>query len=311
MEKKKFYMPLPDCLTIMNSPIHGLGLYASLPIRANTNLGITHIKDDRFENGYSRTPLGGFFNHSPTPNCKVVYDNDFIYLETLKDLFPGDELTVTYTFYNPEKSITSEEFLTLITKECQEDGVELLISNTDKIAYPGNEGMQVSGYFCTDKQPILACAIGKPETEWYSILVHESCHKDQWKENAEVWTDIFANGGNCDKDMDEWLAGKDFPLSECVHFIRTMQHVEIDCEIRSVEKIKNMNLPIDIPSYIKAANAYLYFYSVLLSTRKWCDVPPYKVPEILELMPDRFLTPNSYNFVSPSLMELYESKCYV
>ncbi len=102
---KKYYMPLPDSLTIMKSEVHGLGLYAVSKIDAKVNLGISHIKDERFENSYSRTPLGGFFNHSETPNCEVIYDFDFIYLKTLVDIQPGEELTVHYTFYNPTKNI--------------------------------------------------------------------------------------------------------------------------------------------------------------------------------------------------------------
>ena len=54
------YKPLPDCLTIKKSPIEGLGLYASKKIRANSFIGLTHVRDKNFENGYIRTPLGGF-----------------------------------------------------------------------------------------------------------------------------------------------------------------------------------------------------------------------------------------------------------
>lgn len=98
---KSYYMPLPDCLTIKQSGIHGLGLYATKNIPAKCNLGITHVKDIRFEDGYIRTALGSFFNHSETPNCEVIYDFDFIYLKTLVDINAGEELTCFYTFYNP------------------------------------------------------------------------------------------------------------------------------------------------------------------------------------------------------------------
>jgi hypothetical protein len=96
------YKPLPDYVTINKSDIEGLGLFAKKDIEPNKRIGITHIKDYRFENGYSRTPLGGFFNHSNEPNCKVVYEDDFIYLESLKEIKEGSELTAKYTFYNPE-----------------------------------------------------------------------------------------------------------------------------------------------------------------------------------------------------------------
>ena len=69
------YKPLPDCLTIMKSPIEGLGLYATKDIKINTFIGLTHIQNENFENGYIRTPLGGFYNHSNEPNVrKVVSD---------------------------------------------------------------------------------------------------------------------------------------------------------------------------------------------------------------------------------------------
>ena len=54
------YRPLPDELTIKSSPIEGLGLFATQDIKANTFIGITHIRDEQFENKYIRTPLGGF-----------------------------------------------------------------------------------------------------------------------------------------------------------------------------------------------------------------------------------------------------------
>ena len=101
------YKPLPDSLTIKQSGINGLGLFAKEGIAQATNLGITHIKiDDKI----LRTPLGGFINHSNTPNCDKVelqangYENETFKkkwnLVTLRDVKKGEELTLRYTFYN-------------------------------------------------------------------------------------------------------------------------------------------------------------------------------------------------------------------
>ena len=69
------YRPLPKELTIKNSPIEGLGLYAKEDIKNNVFLGVTHIRDEQFENKYIRTPLGGFYNHSNNPNImRMVSD---------------------------------------------------------------------------------------------------------------------------------------------------------------------------------------------------------------------------------------------
>jgi len=109
------YKPLPSYLTIKPSKINGLGLFATKDIRKNSHLGITHIQNNTkiedtliFANGWIRTPLGGFYNHSDTPNC-VLYDSKQVakvlgiptkILMTIKDISQGEELTCTYTLYS-------------------------------------------------------------------------------------------------------------------------------------------------------------------------------------------------------------------
>jgi SET domain-containing protein len=93
------YRPLPDFLTIKTSSVNGLGLFTKKDLPEETELGITHVKDDRFENGYIRTPLGGFFNHSDDPNCEAYVDGEFIKLKTVKAVRTGDELLAYYWLY--------------------------------------------------------------------------------------------------------------------------------------------------------------------------------------------------------------------
>ena len=94
------YKPLPSFLTIKESNIHGLGLFATEDLEAGLFLGISHVKDEGFEDGYIRTPLGGFFNHSDDPNCKCVCDGDFLVLSTIRPVNAGEEITVKYWLYN-------------------------------------------------------------------------------------------------------------------------------------------------------------------------------------------------------------------
>ena len=101
------YKPLPESVTIKTSGINGLGLFADQDIKQATNLGITHIKID---DTIIRTPLGGFINHSNTPNCAKVelrangYQGETFKkkwnLVTLQDIKKGEEITLRYTFYN-------------------------------------------------------------------------------------------------------------------------------------------------------------------------------------------------------------------
>jgi len=138
------YRPLPDGLTIKNSPIEGLGLFATIDIKKNTFIGITHIRDEQFENKYIRTPLGGFYNHSnepsvirmvsdvlpklnfgdkvdPNTNTEKIKDgkNDrenmfynlseksdakYMFLVSIKDIKADEEVTANYNLYTYPKT---------------------------------------------------------------------------------------------------------------------------------------------------------------------------------------------------------------
>ena len=59
------------------------------------------LTEDHYQqNGITRTPLGGFGNHSDTPNCfkvKLEYDNSWI--GAIRDIEPNEEITWKYTLY--------------------------------------------------------------------------------------------------------------------------------------------------------------------------------------------------------------------
>jgi len=96
------YRPLPKELTIKESDIQGLGLFAVEKIKSGI-IGIGWVKHDDhvFRNGYVRTPLGGFINHSDNPNCeKQVHESvGLIWLKAMRNIESGEELTITYTLY--------------------------------------------------------------------------------------------------------------------------------------------------------------------------------------------------------------------
>ena len=99
------YRPLPPYLTVKSSEVEGIGLFAVEPIKKSTNLGISHVFDKFWENGYIRTPLGGFFNHSTTPNCKTFKEGRYLYIITITDIKEGEEITAKYTLYDPSPRV--------------------------------------------------------------------------------------------------------------------------------------------------------------------------------------------------------------
>ena len=102
------YKPLPDYITIKESPINGLGLFATEKIDAHTLIGIIHHPRKESEDEYIRTPLGGFGNHSDDPNCfKLLMEGGVWWIGASKDIEPGEELTWQYSLYfvnNEEKT---------------------------------------------------------------------------------------------------------------------------------------------------------------------------------------------------------------
>ena len=93
------YQPLKDNLTIKPSEIDRLGLFAIDDIEGGIILGVSHIEDDRFENGYIRPPLGGFVNHRGDSNTRVEYEDDIGRLVTKRKIEKGEEITTTYHLY--------------------------------------------------------------------------------------------------------------------------------------------------------------------------------------------------------------------
>lgn len=104
MIKKSEWRPLPKSLTIAQSKIEGVGLFATEVIEKGTDLGISHVQDDRFPDGFIRLPLGGFVNHHEIPNAKAVLHEDdpamgniqHIRIITTKEISIGEEVTIKY-----------------------------------------------------------------------------------------------------------------------------------------------------------------------------------------------------------------------
>ena len=104
MIKNSNWRPLPVFLTIRESKIEGLGVFAIKPLKEGTDLGMTHIFDPRFQDQYIRLPLGAFINHHEIPNCKAVFFEEdpvlgeikHIRIKALSDIQKGEEITIKY-----------------------------------------------------------------------------------------------------------------------------------------------------------------------------------------------------------------------
>lgn len=171
------------------------------------------------------------------------------------------------------------------------------------------DGLNCSGYF-SDHEPELVVACYKPVADWMRILVHETCHRDQWAENSKYWRQKV-DGYDPLIWLQEWLDGDISLRGEKLSKVLTGSAlVELDCEIRSVKKIKDYELPFDLCDYRKKANAYVWFYQCMRYTRKWYakGKAPHAVPAVWQAMPNDF--DNDYSKIPKKFKDLMLQHCF-
>jgi hypothetical protein len=171
------------------------------------------------------------------------------------------------------------------------DLVITLISNgiTVKLDYDvystyedGKQKIYCEGWF-DDKS--LICSTKHPLEFWVPVFAHEFCHYLQWKEKSSLYTKP-----KTDFIVDAFIDGKKAEKTKLERAIYKVQTMELDCEKRSVELMKNYNLPFDFDRIIQRANAYIYFYSIAIELGDWYKTSPSLIKEIVNRMPAVFLS---------------------
>lgn len=210
-----------------------------------------------------------------------------------------------------ELSKEVEDFIVKITGYAQENGITVALKHTDCVRMGV---LKVNGYFCSADMT-FAVALGrkpkpKPQNEWLSTFVHESCHMDQYLENSRAWRHTIL-GCNPSELIDLWMRGViELKPTILQQMILGVLNLELDCEQRSVKKIKKHKLPIDITEYTQKANSYVYFYHMVGQRREWYHIgtEPYNIPEVWQAMPTTFN--NYYTTLPVEYKELYLEHCF-
>lgn len=164
-----------------------------------------------------------------------------------------------------------QTFIYSLRRQAKSLGIKLIISSTKKFVSMGKDDVETSGYFdakSNEQKGILGVGTKRPISEWLPVLVHESCHMDQWNEGLPIWK----KSENMKYNMfDDWLMNKRCNKKDAYYCIDILRDIEIDCEKRSVEKIIKYDLPIDLKEYIRKANAYIFGYNWMKKSRKWIN----------------------------------------
>jgi len=202
------------------------------------------------------------------------------------------EKTLNESIELNEPNLTDEEkskinkFISDLEEKCLEHNITLFTPNTPGVLYPG-ESIQTNGYFDPEKR-ILACATGKELNQWLLILIHESSHMDQFIEKDPVFDVLLG--------LDEtfkWINGLETPdFVKIDEEIKNGIAVEVNCEKRTVEKIKKYGLEFIASAdvYTQKSNAYALFYLWMRQKRSWYKIgfEPYNIESVYTKMPKTF-----------------------
>lgn len=193
--------------------------------------------------------------------------------------------------------MTEQEFVQFVKKECKYYGVKCRIGKGVYVKF--TDGERSSGYFDDGK---LELAVGGKNPNFLSILAHEYCHMRQWVEKADVWVKT-----NEEKSYIYWAKHlKGEKVENMDYHYDLMRDLELDNEKRTVQLIKDLNLPIDVRGYTKKANAYVMFYNYMKISGKWCRIPPYTCERLMAELPDTFSM--NYSKLSKKLETIFREE---
>jgi hypothetical protein len=183
-----------------------------------------------------------------------------------------------------------------ISHKCIENKINFRLEYTNQVTV---NDIPCSGFF--DEESLVVATKKKTLQDWLDVLIHESCHLDQFVEKSPVW---------CPDDIglyivENWIQNKKITFKKATEAFHNTILLELDCEKRTVKKIKKYKLDFDLDLYIQKANVYLYGYGVSFKKKVWPN-KPYEKSFIINKMPKKFLKTEEYFNIPDHILSLYK-----
>lgn len=211
--------------------------------------------------------------------------------------------------YNDEQNERLSKFFRHVEQVAEDNDVEIVLEWNKK-----EVGEKCRGYFLeshNDEMHQLLVACDHPFESWFLVYAHESSHMDQFIEEDPLWQEGYIEDVDTNSLWNLWLKNHieldDRQLYKVIHGVRDL---ELDCEKRTIEKIKKFDLPLSEEEYAQKANAYLYTYTVAAHLRKWpkrfhC---PYDIDEVWTNLPTDL--DRDYDILPQDILDLFLEYCY-
>lgn len=201
--------------------------------------------------------------------------------------------------------MNTSEFIHQVVTDCEKNDIKIVISPKDRVYYGD---ISCNGFFeqhfpveytykhvlgeptlpidlSGNSYPLLAgCTGNKTDSEFISLLAHEYCHMQQFIEKSPLWITLDEF-----EKFEKWLGHESIDHNELITAWTKIVMLEADCEKRVVNLIADLDLPLDVNTYSRRANSYLFFYQWVLKNRKWYKTAPYEIESIVNMMPFRML----------------------
>ncbi len=183
-------------------------------------------------------------------------------------------------------------FIEHVRKECEKHGVTFRL--VDAEAVDQGDGCGCQGFFDGINKVL---SVAKRNRGWHTVLAHEFCHLRQWTEDAPVWMECK----RYENWFFDWVAGRiEKPKRLTDAAADAFRELELDCERRTTVLIRRWKLPCDLKLYVRAANAYVLYYTFIRYNRVWYSRGPYRIHHIMAPLPTRFMPKAWYTKLPPA-----------
>lgn len=185
-------------------------------------------------------------------------------------------------------------FLDDLRFACKSHKIDLIFCKSKTVEI--EKGIRSSGYFDHVGKEMV---IGKNREDWLQLLVHESCHMDQWVADTKIWKADNTIGTQL---FDKWILGRE--VSKIRTAINNIISLELDCEKRAVAKMIEYDLPINTHTYIQRGNAYLMYYNYVYKVRRWMPGPFEQ--KVWSCFPGKFMPTKYYRSINKETFRIFE-----
>lgn len=145
------------------------------------------------------------------------------------------------------QKLTVKDFIYDTLETCNNHGIDLKLIRCDTEDFD-------AAYFSSHDMELVSAVNGGG---WLKLLVHETCHLDQYIEGSVFWWNTYKDFALFDSTFLSYCSKK--VVREAFQMAMA---TEVDCDLRALKKIKKYNLDIDVTQYIQESNLYhqSYYY---------------------------------------------------